>query len=169
MIKEIASKLSLGFTKNDKVWMVRITSLVLLVSLFILFYGYNTNLEDWENSYSKSIRNTIEERKVFKKLFEQGKTENELKFKDNGYATDDIENSIERSLNHPWPLDIKIINSISSGEAYEKEDIHGKNIMGNKYKARERFKSWLEQISDPEKDINSKYLEQVIKRRLGYQ
>ena len=31
--------------------------------------------------------------------------------------------------------------------------------LDNKNKARERFKSWLDQISDPEKDINSKYLE----------
>ena len=156
MIKEIASKLSLGFTKNDKVWMVRITSLVLLVSLFILFYGYNTSLEDWENNYSKSFRNTIEERKVFKKFFEQGRTENDLKFKDNVYGTDDIEFSRKRNLNHPWPLDIEIINSMLSEEAKRGEDVNSKTIVGKKYEAKERFKSWLDQISDPEKDISSK-------------
>ena len=159
MIKEMAPKLSLGFTKNDKLWIVRITSLVLLVSLFILFYGYNTSLEDWENNYSKSFRNTIEERKVFKKFFEQGKTENELKFKYSDYATEDYENRRKLNLNYPWPLDINVMKSLSSVEANEKEDVNGKNIMDNKNKARERFKSWLDQISDPEKDINSKYLE----------
>ena len=104
---------------------------------------------------------------MFKKSFEQGKTEHELKFKDNGYAAEDIDISRKRDLNHLWPLDIKILNSMVSEKANIGEDINSKDIMGKKYKARERFRSWLDQISDPGKDVNSKHLEKVMKRSQG--
>ena len=90
IIKEILSKMLLGYTKNDKIWLVRITLFVIFVSLFILFYGYNTRVEDWENNYDENLQKTIDERKVFKKFYEQGRAEYDSKFSGNSYNMKDI-------------------------------------------------------------------------------
>ena len=148
MIKERVPKMLLGYTKNDKVWLVRITLFVIFVSLFILFYGYNTTIEDLENSYNEGMRKTIDERKVFKKFYEQGRTEHDSKFNEKFHITNDMPNNQKNHKDLLWPPKIII------AEPKYINELHQRN---NRHEAQKIFKSWLEKISNPEIDINGKF------------
>ena len=147
MIKEIVPKMLLGYTKNDKVWLVRITLFVIFVSLFILFYGYNTTIEDLENNYNENMRKTIDERKVFKKFYEQGRAEHVSKFSGNLHNTNDMLDNKKNDAYTLWPLKIIIAEPKYINELYQRN---------NRHEAQNIFKSWLEKISNPEIDINGK-------------
>ena len=147
IIKEILSKMLLGYTKNDKIWLVRITLFVIFVSLFILFYGYNTRVEDWENNYNENLRKTIDERKVFKKFYERGRAEYDSKFSGNSYNTKDIKKNQKNSANLSWPSRIIIVHPNYINELYQRNNQHDVQKM---------FKTWFEEILNPEIDINGK-------------
>ena len=147
IIKEILSKMLQGYTKNDKIWLVRITLFVIFVSLFILFYGYNTRVEDWERNYNENLRKTIDERKVFKKFYEQGRAEYDSKFSGNSYNTKDIKKNQKNDANLSWPSRIIIADPKYINELYRRN---------NQHNAQKVFKSWYAEISNPEIEIDGK-------------
>lgn len=147
MIKEMATKMCLGFTKKDKVWLVRITLFITFISLFIFFYGCNTSMEDWENELNENIKNTIQERKVFKKFYEQGRTEHDSNLRNSLHYTNDLKNIQKRDYDRVWPSKIVIINPNNTNESYGTK---------TKHDTQDRFKTWFQEISDPENDINGK-------------
>ena len=154
MIEAMISKMLLGFTKNDKIWILRITVFVVIVSLFILFYGYNTTMDDWENSYNENMKKTNEERKVFKKLFEQGWEEHDIRLKSNSYDKNNRIYKNNQNSDHQWPTDIVIVDSSFIAEPNE----GAKSTAGMKNRADKRhiFRKWAETMSNIKTDVNGK-------------
>ena len=127
---------------------------ILLVSLFILFYGYNTSIDDLEISYNENMRKSIEERKVFKKLFEQGWAEHDTRIKFRSTSKNDRINSNKPNSVHQWPNDIVIIDS----SLIAKPNENTKSPVGVKkgIDKREMLRKWVETMSNLETDVNGK-------------
>ena len=149
------SKMLIGFTKHDKVWLTRITVLVTIISILVLFYGYSTNYEYWEDIYNPNERQNMEERKVFKRFLEPEYLDHTFpknradimmnKFKD-----------IEGGLYKSWPSNIII---------QEEPHLLGQYVFQGKstrdeanLNAQEALSNWFKWISDPTLDIDGKPL-----------
>ena len=143
---KMRSKVLIGFNKHDRIWLIRITSFVVIISILILIYGYCNDNMYCEYNYEKDNTNIYsDERKVFKRFLEQQYEEDIGK---NG--------EILRKRFHDKPKDFLWPSTIiiKSGLSNQK---HVKEVNQNKGNdASNLLNSWFDSMRDPGKDVNGK-------------
>ena len=143
---KMKSKVLIGFNKHDRIWLIRITSFVVVISILILIYGYYADYAYWDYKYEKDKpKSYSEERKVFKRFLEE--QYEDLIGRNEEILRKPFQNKPKNVL---WPSTI-IIKSGLSNQEYVKEVNQNK---GND--ASILLNSWFDSMCDPGKDVNGK-------------
>ena len=139
------SKLFLGFTKHDRLWLTRITLCALLFSMLILFFGYYGDI----SIYNENTRKSMVERKVFKRFLDQDYGEYNTVF---GNKIDVINKYFDKKVvdndHSEWASSI-MINEDSSVENAIKNE--ASNIEKN---VQQKLMNWFQLMGDKEIDVN---------------
>ena len=143
---KMKSKVLIGFNKHDRIWLIRITSFVVVISILLLIYGYYADYAYWEYKYEKDNTKIFsEERKVFKRFFEE--QYEELIGRNQEILRTPFKNKPKHFL---WPSTIIIKSGLSNQELV-------KELNQNKGNdASKLLNSWFDSMCDPGKDVNGK-------------